>query len=285
MAVDLSVFDKQKTVLDQQALQEAFNFKKALAVQAAQKDALEMQALQAQAANGGLTLKDMLTMQMQKENQKENRELRRESMDIQRQNALANMDLRRDALNERIDAKQEKINAKQEKMNIAKQGFEDSLAEMAMQYNKLKEGGGVSSINDSGLSNFITGMQTSTVGQGTGSLLGTKNQSARNEIAANIPLLTNAVKEATGMSAQQMNSNVELQTFLKALGNTKNDYESNMNILANLSRRFGTGEVAKSLGGKSGNLNNQPAQPVTLSTDNEITDADIAEYKKLRGIQ
>jgi len=39
MAVDLSVFDKQKTVLDQQALQEAFQLKKALAIAQLQKQA------------------------------------------------------------------------------------------------------------------------------------------------------------------------------------------------------------------------------------------------------
>lgn len=112
MAVDLSVFDKQKTVLDQQALQEAFQLKKALAIQAAQRDALETQALQAQAANGGLTLKDMLTMQMQQQNNQENRDIRREALDIQRQNAEAALALRKDALDEKKSAKEEKKDLK-----------------------------------------------------------------------------------------------------------------------------------------------------------------------------
>lgn len=112
MAVDLSVFERQKSVLDQQALQEAFNLKKALAIQAAEKDALETQALRAQAANGGLTLKDMLTMQMQQQNQAENRDLRREALDIQRQNAEANLALRSDALDEKRATKDDKKDLK-----------------------------------------------------------------------------------------------------------------------------------------------------------------------------
>lgn len=112
MAVDLSVFDKQKTVLDQQALQEAFQLKKALAVQAAQRDALEMQALQAQAANGGLTLKDMLTMQLQQQSNQANQDIRRESLEDRR----SQYDIQRQALADKAEeARQKKIEAEAER--------------------------------------------------------------------------------------------------------------------------------------------------------------------------
>lgn len=167
--------------------------------------------------------------------------------------------LRRDMMQQREDEKaaavQAKIDEKNNKLTIGKQNFEDSLSNMAEKYKKLKEGGGVSSVKDSPISNFLTGIQTSGAGQAVGRMLGTENQSYRNQIAADIPLLTNAIKEATGMSAQQMNSNVELQTFLKALSNPENDYESNMAILANLSKKFGLGQVNPEFLGK-----NKPAQ-------------------------
>jgi hypothetical protein len=160
--------------------------------------------------------------------------------------------LRRDMLQQKDDEikakEEEKLAEKNNKLTLGKQNFEDSLASMAANYDKLKTGGGISSIQDSGLSNAVTSLQTSAIGQGLGKVLGTENQSLRNQIAADIPLLTNAIKEATGMSAQQMNSNVELQTFLKALSNPENDYEANTAILANLSKKFGTGEVAKFYG-------------------------------------
>jgi hypothetical protein len=83
---DLSVFQRQKTIVDQQQLQDAFELKKALAIQGAQRDALEMEALRSQAANGGLTLKDMMTMQMQQQNQQatlaDRQQARQDSNDI-----------------------------------------------------------------------------------------------------------------------------------------------------------------------------------------------------------
>ena len=130
-----------------------------------------------------------------------------------------------------------------------KQEFEDSLANLATRYTKLKELGGITSVNDGGLSNAGAAMSASGVGQSLGGLFGTKEQSERNKIAGEVPLLTQSIKNATGMSAQQMNSNVELQTFLKSLGDPKNDYESNMEIIKNLSKKFGTGEVAGAYGG------------------------------------
>lgn len=84
MPVDLGVFERQKTIVDQQQLQDAFELKKALAIQSAQKDALETQALQAQAANGGLSLKDMIGFQLQQQNNAANQDIRRETIDLRR---------------------------------------------------------------------------------------------------------------------------------------------------------------------------------------------------------
>lgn len=134
MPPDLSVFQRQKTIIDQQQLQDAFNLKKALAIQAAQKDALETQALQSQAANGGLTLKDMLTFQTQQQNNAEtldfkrleaarNEALRRDQLAQQAQIARDNNALRADAFSARNDeaaaraaeARQKKIEAEAER--------------------------------------------------------------------------------------------------------------------------------------------------------------------------
>lgn len=144
--------------------------------------------------------------------------------------------------------KTDKQIAEDDKKSTGKQNFEDTLATIKKNYDDLYNEGGITSTENGGVSNFLTSMQTSDIGQGIGKMLGTENQSKRNNIAGSVPLLTNAIKEATGMSAQQMNSNVELQTFLKALGDPKNDYESNMEIIRELSKKFGTGEVGQSSG-------------------------------------
>ena len=57
------------------------------------------------------------------------------------------------------------------------------------------------------------------------------------------PLLLQGIKEATGMSAQQMNSNVELQLYLAAATDPTISLQSNIDALNNLSQLFGTGEV------------------------------------------
>lgn len=137
-----------------------------------------------------------------------------------------------------------KATAAAEKKTEGKQEFEDSLANLANRYTELKKMGGITSTAEGGLSNMGASLSASGFGQTLGGFFGTKEQSERNKIAGEVPLLTQAIKNATGMSAQQMNSNVELQTFLKALGDPKNDYEANMEIIKNLSKKYGTGEVA-----------------------------------------
>lgn len=135
-----------------------------------------------------------------------------------------------------------------EKKTAGKREFEDGLANLAQRYTSLKQMGGITSTNESGLSNLGARASASGVGQFLGGTFGTREQAERDKIAGEVPLLTQAIKNATGMSAQQMNSNVELQTFLRSLGDPKNSYEANMEIIANLSRRFGTGEVANEIG-------------------------------------
>ena len=94
MPVDLSVFERQKSIVDQQQLQDAFELKKALAIQGAQRNALEMQALQSQAANGGISLKDMIGFQIQRENAQANRDIRQESLDVRRDASQDKKDLK-----------------------------------------------------------------------------------------------------------------------------------------------------------------------------------------------
>jgi hypothetical protein len=64
--------------------------------------------------------------------------------------------------------------------------------------------------------------------------MGSEVQSIRNNIKSSRLLLLNAIKQATGMSAQQLNSNMELQAWLDAVTNPDNDYESNTAILNNI---------------------------------------------------
>jgi hypothetical protein len=55
------------------------------------------------------------------------------------------------------------------------------------------------------------------------------------------------IKNATGMSAQQMNSNAEMQLYLNAATNPQLSYEANLEALKNLDRLYGLGGVAKEI--------------------------------------
>jgi hypothetical protein len=57
--------------------------------------------------------------------------------------------------------------------------------------------------------------------------------------------LLTAIMKATGLSATQLNSNVELQTYLKTATDTKVSIQSNVKALNNISKMFGLGEEFK----------------------------------------
>lgn len=80
-------------------------------------------------------------------------------------------------------------------------------------------------------------------GQNIGRMFGTKEQEIRDKIASKIPLVTQAIKSATGMSAQQMNSNFELSNFLKIYGSPTSSFQTRQDALSNLKKSFGNESV------------------------------------------
>jgi hypothetical protein len=140
-----------------------------------------------------------------------------------------------------IGQKQEKAQEKIDTKNQAKQQLSDIVGQLKTSYDTLLEGGGITSTGAGGRENLGAKMGTSPVGQFMGSALGTKNQEQRQVIEQTRPLLLNLIKEATGMSASQMNSNAEMQMYLKAATDPKLSYEANVTALQNLDKTFGLG--------------------------------------------
>jgi hypothetical protein len=140
-----------------------------------------------------------------------------------------------------IGQKQEKAQEKADTKTQAKQQLSDIVGQLKTSYDTLLEGGGITSTGAGGRENLGAKMGTSPVGQFMGSALGTKNQEQRQVIEQTRPLLMNLIKEATGMSASQMNSNAEMQMYLKAATDPKLSYEANVTALQNLDKTFGLG--------------------------------------------
>jgi hypothetical protein len=144
-----------------------------------------------------------------------------------------------------------KAQEKAEKVEEGQLALGDTISTAETLVKDLAKMGGITSTSKGPLANLVTSLQTGTVGQMGGRVFGTKEQAKRDELKSIRLQLLNAVKEATGMSAQQLNSNVELKTYLDSLGSEGMTKEANLAILDNLSRRYLKGEAAQPAKNKS----------------------------------
>jgi hypothetical protein len=150
-----------------------------------------------------------------------------------------------------IDAKTDAVNAKgavkADKAAEAKAGLSATLDDLQASYDSLNQEKGLPSTQRGALSNIGSYTASSGVGQLAGRVFGTKEQSQRDMINSSRMLLLNDIKNATGMSAQQMNSNVELQNWLKALGDPTVGYETATSIISNIRKKYVDGVGAGSI--------------------------------------
>jgi hypothetical protein len=154
--------------------------------------------------------------------------------------------------------------AAQEAKDVAKvrggESFDTMIGGLRDSYKQLGEMGGITSTKQGPLSNLGAGIASSGIGQATGRLFGTQAQSIRNNIAQSRPLLLNAIKEATGMSAKQMDSNTELNLYLRAATDPALDLQANLHALDQLEKLYG--------GNRS---SNQPTDNKQMSDDDLIS--------------
>jgi hypothetical protein len=125
------------------------------------------------------------------------------------------------------------------KADVAKKNVDEITTSIAEKYAELDKLDGVPSTRRGMLSN-IQAYGAAVVPQ-AGRALGTQEQSLRDSIGQIRPLLMQAIKDATGMSAQQMNSNVELQLYLNSATSPDIALEANVAALNNLSNLYGLG--------------------------------------------
>lgn len=133
-----------------------------------------------------------------------------------------------------------------------------ALATLRDAYGRLETGGGITNTDAGVLDNATAALASSGVGQSLGRIFGTKNQSARNDIAMTRPALLSALMKATGMSAKQMDSNAELKLWLTTATDPALDVQSNRRALDALEKKY--------LGGAPGTPpDTPPASPKTVT--------------------
>ena len=130
------------------------------------------------------------------------------------------------------------------RINKAEQGktqLADDLDNLRASFQTLDQMRSIPSTERGALSNVASGVASTGLGQKAGQLFGTEAQVERDVINSARSRLVNSIKNATGMSAQQLNSNVELQTMLKSISDPGQSYQSAIRIIDDIEKAYVTG--------------------------------------------
>jgi hypothetical protein len=111
-------------------------------------------------------------------------------------------------------------------------------------YEQLETQKAIASEKRGGLANVVDYLATTTPGREVQKALGTSASKYLSEIVNSRKLLATAIKNATGMSAQEMNSNVELQLTLDALTDPTQGIEAARSTLDTLEELYGAPRAA-----------------------------------------
>ena len=217
--------------------------------------------------------------------------LRKQSLDLQAQNQAAMQGLQQQSLNLRRDLAQNKIDAAEATKTKGSEQLDMQVSSLRDKYRQLQEGGGIVDINKPWTENIQARLGSTGIGQSVSGAVGSKNQSIRNSIAQQRPLLLQAIKNATGMSAKQMDSNAELQMYLRSATDPTLDIQANMDALDNLQRLFGSPD-APGVSGQAGKTTSSSATPKLSGQDKQALewananprDPRAAEIKRRLGL-
>lgn len=131
--------------------------------------------------------------------------------------------------------------AKQDVVDKGNAQLSSVLDDLRSSYDTLEKAAAIPSTQRGVLSNLASSAQASGLGQALGRMGGTEEQSARDTINSSRMMLLNSIKQATGMSAQQLNSNVELKSWLQAVSDPTQSIETVSKVLGNIEKFVASG--------------------------------------------
>jgi hypothetical protein len=137
-----------------------------------------------------------------------------------------------------ISGKEPTAAIRENKATEGKSQLQDQLDDLRGAFTSLNEKRAITSEERNPVSNLLSSIQGSTVGQIAGKTFGTKEQTERNLINSAKQRIAQAIKNATGMSSQQLNSNFELKSMLDSLSDVSLGYEASMEIIDRLERDY-----------------------------------------------
>jgi len=136
---------------------------------------------------------------------------------------------------------------RQNKVEAGKTQLADDLDNLRASFQKLDQMRAIPSTERGGVSNIGSAGAASGMGQMLGRAVGTEAQVERDVINSARMRLVNSIKNATGMSAQQLNSNVELQSMLKSISDPGQSVQAAMRIIDDIENAYvkGAGKLPK----------------------------------------
>jgi hypothetical protein len=151
------------------------------------------------------------------------------------------------------------------RQNIVEAGktqLADDLANLRASFEALDKMRAIPSTERGAVSNITSGVAATGLGQRAGQLFGTEAQVERDVINSARTRLVNSIKNATGMSAQQLNSNVELQTMLKSISDPGQSVQAALRIIGDIEDAYvkGDGKMPKRDAGALSAIDQQALQ-------------------------
>jgi hypothetical protein len=138
------------------------------------------------------------------------------------------------------------------------------LRDLRNDYTTLNDMEAIPSTERGATANVIDYIGATRLGRMGQSMVGTRASRLLNTISNSRQLLTTAIKNATGMSAQQMNSNIELQLLLESLSDPTQGYESAIETIQRIENAYGEPSAAPAAA--RGNAARRSTAPATRTT-------------------
>lgn len=140
-----------------------------------------------------------------------------------------------------------KAEEKQAKQDAAQQQLTSVLDDLRANYQQLDQLRAIPSTQRGKISNVLSATAATGPGQMAGRALGTEAQVYRDAISSARNILLNAVKNATGMSAQQLNSNIEFKSWMSALTDPGQSIEAVDKIIGQLEKFISAAQTTGSM--------------------------------------
>jgi len=133
------------------------------------------------------------------------------------------------------------------KVEAGKTQLADDLDNLRASFQTLDQMRAIPSTERNVVSNLMSATAASGLGQTLGRAGGSPEQVERDVINSARQRLVNSIKNATSMSAQQLNSNVELQTMLKSISDPGQSVQAAMRIIDDIENAYvkGNGTLPK----------------------------------------